>query len=855
MTQTLANARRFAEAATIGLLFVASGAAALIYEVLWLKELGLLFGNTAQAAAATLAVFFLGLSLGARAWGRRASHSPNPLRAFALLEVAVAVTALSYFELLDLYAAVYPSLAGALRGVPAAFTAAKLGLAACILLPPSFFMGGTLPYVSQHMVRRRDELGSTVSLLYACNTIGGAIGAFAAAFVLVPALGFSYSYAVAIALNLAVAAIAWTKSARAALPPYEVASQRNEAEPDSRRSGTAATLSAVAFFSGAATLGLEVLWTRMFAQVLHNSVYSFAAILISFLVAIALGAVGAHRLCRVRAAPASVLPLLLIVAGIAAGVSPFVFHAVTDGLQYVAPTAGWWMYVASVFSSAAAVVVPPGICLGLIFPYVLSMAGDEEGVEVGATVGRLASWNTLGSIVGSLACGFAMIELFGLWGSVRAVAAAYLALAVLLLPSGAAGDLRIRAGLAAAMILVLVLLDPARLPVVSVSSADELVREKWETGHSVVAVTQLGRHRRLKLDNYYSLGGTSATAYEEAQADIPLVIHPKPRKVFFLGLGTGITAGAALRHSVEEVTVAELIPEVVEASRRHFGPYVNGLFEDPRVDVVVEDGRQYLLTTDDRYDVIVSDLFIPWQSGAGSLYSREHFELVRSKLRSGGAFAQWLPLYQLSERDFMVIARTMLEVFPEVTMWRGDFLPSHPIVALIGQEDGTRLDPEAVTSNFRVRRSSDDLSRDLAMAFTGLFYAGNIGANRALFAGAPINTDDRPIIEYEAPVAQREQAGGARPWFTSFPLAEFEAKLLRGLQPVDDPYLAELAPGERDYALAGMDLFSAILQRDAGNTTEADRHAETFRRSVPPQVYGVFRKNLEIAEASEEETS
>jgi len=842
----LPAARRVVDVLIVAALFTASGAAALIYEVLWLKQLGLLFGNTAQAAAATLAVFFLGLSLGARAWGRRAANSPNPMRAFAGLELAIAASALLYFALLDVYHAVYPTLATALRDVPALFTAAKLALAMLILLPPAFFMGGTLPFVSQHMVRERDELGGTVSWLYACNTVGGAAGAFAAAFVLAPALGFSRSYAVAVVLNLAVAAAAWRagRNASTSAPVSPTAAARAPEAP--ALSYDPAVLAAVAFFSGAATLGTEVLWTRMFAQVLHNSVYSFATILVSFLVALSLGAAVANRLWRSRVAPpATMLPVLLIVAGLAVGVSPFIFHRFTGGLHYLAPSAGWWTYVASIFASALLVLVPPGICLGAVFPYLLGVAGSESKDGVGLTVGRLASWNTFGSIAGSLVCGFVIIELLGLWGAIRAVAASYLALAIVLLPAAAPTAPRLRVALAAVMLAVLVFFDPMRLPVVTVRGADELVREKWETGHSIVAVTQAGQHRMLKLDNYYSLGGTSAMAYEEAQADIPLVIHPAPRKVFFLGLGTGITAGAALRHAVEEVTAAELIPEVVTASRRHFGPYVNGLFEDPRARVVVEDGRQYLLTTSERFDVIISDLFIPWQAGTGSLYTREHFELARSRLRDGGLFAQWLPLYQLSQRDFMIIARTMLEVFPQVTMWRGDFMPDHSIVALVGQEAGARLDPEAVTANFRFRRKTEDLPRDLALAFAGLFYVSNLTANRALFADAPINTDDRPLIEYQAPVAQREQAGGVRPWFISFSLAQFEAEMLRNLQPAVDPYLAALTPRERDYALAGMDLFTAILQRDAGNEDAARRHTEVFERSVPPEVYGVFRGELE----------
>jgi spermidine synthase len=823
--------------ATLGGLFVLSGAAALIYQVLWLKQLGTLFGNSAQAAAATLAIFFLGLSLGSRALGRRAGNSPNPLRAYAFLEVGIAAAALLYFPLFDLYAGLYPRLAQLLGAPSIAFTAAKLLLAGVMLFPSAFLMGGTLPYMIEHMVRRRDQLGSRFSWLYGCNTVGGAAGAFAAAFVLPQALGFTRAFAVPLLLNLAVAAVA------AALSRESRGASRPTAASDAAPGRTDTLLVAVAFFSGAATLGLEVLWTRMFAQVLHNSVYSFATILVVFLVALALGAALANRLCRLSTAPALVLPWLLLGAGMAAGLSPFVFHAATGGLTYVAPAAGWWEYVATVFATAGGVLLLPGVAIGSVFPYLARVAAADGTGGPGVTAGRLVSWNTVGSILGSLAAGFVLIEILGLYASMSAIAFAYLLLALLLAPPS---DRTLRLALAGAIAVSAIVLNPSRLPLVRMMHDEEFVRETWETGQGIVAVTQAGPTRLLKVDSHYSLGGTSARTYEEAQADIPLILHPDPKRVFFLGMGTGITAGAALRHRVDSLTVCELLPAVVTAAKRHFSPYVNGLFEDPRAKIVVEDGRQYLLVTEERYDVIIADLFVPWQAGAGSLYTREHFEVVRSRLRSGGLFAQWLPLYQLSARDAQVIMRTMLEVFPEVTVWRGDFMPNQPIIALIGQESGARLDPEAVTANFRHRRGTSELSRELAVAFTSLFYVGNLGASRELVAGLPLNTDDDPFIEYEAPVAQREQAEAAQSGFVSFELAEFQDKLARRVPPASDPFLAGLSAAEREFALAGADLFHAVLRKGAGDADAAAVHAAAFAQRVPKPVYELFRKDVEV---------
>jgi spermidine synthase len=571
----------------------------------------------------------------------------------------------------------------------------------------------------------------------------------------------------------------------------------------------------VAFVSGFATLGLEVLWTRMFAQVLHNSVYSFAVILVTFLVCLGCGSALAHGLSRRPWSPPVVLVALLFAAG---------------------------------------------------------------------------------GIFGSLLAGFVMLEALGLWGSIKALALLYFIVALWLgggkrgIPSpaqrgrareGAAasddapaarGPLpvppRLRGGgdvptslpqmpsvsfpavlgiaPALALLLFATVLDPSRLPIVAANPrAGEVVYEKWEGRHGVVAVVGRDNDLRIKVDNYYSLGGTGSRTYEETQADIPLVIHPRPRSAFFLGMGTGITAGASLLHPLEEVTTVELIPEVAEAARRYFGKYTNGLFSDPRSTVVIADGRNYLLGRSQRYDVIVSDLFIPWQAGAGSLYTREHFEIARARLNPGGVFAQWLPLYQLSQADFAVIARTMLEVFPQVTMWRGDFLAERPIVALVGQEAGAGLDAEAVVANFRKRRGDDQVPRRLIMGLTGLFYCGNLTEMRAAFAETPVNTDDFPVIEYSTPIAQREHWGSGAPWFTSFDLMHWYDRLLIEVPPDRDPYLRALTPEEAGFVRAGLALFKASAHKKAGDEKAAEHWGDVFTELVPADVNQTFKRRIE----------
>ena len=322
----------------------------------------------------------------------------------------------------------------------------------------------------------------------------------------------------------------------------------------------------------------------------------------------------------------------------------------------------------------------------------------------------------------------------------------------------------------------------------------------------------------LKVNNFYAVGGTGVLKLEPRQADVPLMIHPQPRSVFFLGMGTGITAGAALAYPVERVVVCELIPEVVAAARTYFQPYVNGLFDEARVTIVVEDGRNYLRGTTEHFDVVIADLFLPWRVGVGSLYTREHFAAVRARLREGGLFAQWLPLYQMSRDEFGIIARTMLEVFPLVTLWRGDFLAKRSIVMLVGHADDTPFAPHKL---FRV----DDIP------FTAQ-YAGNLTAARHLLNDYPLNTDDRPLVEYRAPITHRRQRAKVASWFVGDELIDFMDALLQAVPPERDAYLQKLPEREFMFVRAGLILHRAGVLKEAGHRAAAAEALALYKRAV-----------------------
>lgn len=838
-----------AEGALTFAVFFASGFAGLVYQVLWMRELGLLFGNDAYAAATTLAAFFLGLAAGGAAFGRAAERMARPLRGYAWLEAAVALSALLYFGLVDLFHAVYAPLFDVLGDARAAVVALKFALGLVVLFPPAFFMGGTLPVMSQHAVRRADALGATAAGLYALNTLGAAAGAFAAAFLLVPHLGVTGAYGVALATTAAVAAVAgWltrgAAPARPVAPAPAAAPTRGPALP-------AAGVRALAFLSGWATLALEVLWTRMFAQVLHNSVYTFAVILVSFLLALAGGAAVA-RLLAARIGPAAGALVALLVAG-AAGVmtTPFSFVWRTHGLQVLAAQAGFASYVAQVFACAALVLALPTLCLGVVFPYLLKLA-EAWGRSPGRTVGELAALNTLGAVAGSLSAGFVMLEALGLWASLGAVAAVYLV-------AGAAVALASvprRRGLALAASLgglaaLLLLYRPSALPLVAVPDDPrrEVLVEALEGSAATVAVVRQGHALRMRLDNHYGLGGSSDRHQEARQAHIPLALHRAPHSAFFLGLGTGITAGAALQHPLDEVWVAELVPEVVEAARRHFRPWLGSLFQDPRGRVLVEDGRNVLLGTSRSFDVIVADLFTPWKAGVGSLYTREHYEAARARLAPGGLYGQWLLLTQLSREEFGAIARTLAEVFPRVTLWRGNARVTHPLVLLLGERDPAPLDLAAIDRNLAAIER-DEFDRRVPGGENApipenaekllFLYQGNLTARPELLSEFTINTDMRPFVEYSAPRTHRAKRTGEAHAFLYEELLDFYDAVFAATPPEEDPVLANVPQRFRGLPRAGLEFARGRVLQGLGRPAAAKAaygrsHEELARAfAIPP---------------------
>ncbi|MDP6355847.1 MAG: fused MFS/spermidine synthase [Planctomycetota bacterium] len=847
-----------------------SGFAGLVYQVLWMRQLGFLFGSTSHAAATTLAAFFAGLAGGSWFWGRRSTTTDNPLQVYAWLEAGIALTALLYFVVLSLFHLIYPVVYQSVASGPL-LLAIKFVLALVLIFPSSFCMGGTIPVIGQFLIRSKAQFGITAARIYGVNTLGAALGAFITGFYSVFLLGLKVTCAGAIAISGIVAMTAYCLSRRSTPsaaedekePPAERGQSKEKRKKKRREkeagrssgAGDRVAILLVCFLSGFGVLALEVLWTRMFAQVHENSIYSFSSVLVIVLLSLALGALIASWLARLAFPPMLLLAGLTILSGLAVTASPFMFIHLTDELQMLETSGSFRSYILQLFLNGSVFIGLPALVLGTVFPFLMKTE-ERFAVQPGRSLGRLSAVNTVGAILGSVLCGFVLLGHLGMWRSIQLMAAMYLVAGILLPVTWNKRIVLIKAVGGVFLILLFTRFSPADLPVIGLDPArpEEKVLQAWETSDcAVVAVENVFGDRAIRINSNYRLGSTDAAPLQVFQGRMPLLIFPETKSVFFLGMGTGISAGASLDaqfRSIERVVACEMVPEVVTAAKKYmageksgqgsarFPDFTQGLFKDPRVEILVEDGRHYLMATSDTFDMINADLFLPYRSGAGSLYSREHFESAKARLNPGGVFIQWLPLYQMTENEFGIVARTLLSIFEQVTLWRHNFQPGGEIVAMVGHRDASPLPATTIDSGSEkiaavAGRSFLDI-RHLMLPLNEqtipLFYCGNLTASKELFAKYPLNTDDRPLIEYMTPRSLRQKTGDLPPTFIGPRLARLVDDIQKHTPPEIDPILAKRTPENRRLPVAGAAFHHAWIEQTMGDSKRCREAWDRFVR-------------------------
>ncbi len=733
-------------------LFFLSGLGALVVETLWLRWFRLLLGATAPAVSATLVAFFAGQALGARLGGRWAASHPRPLRLYAALEATAVVCAAAVPALLLLVQGPVDAASDALRATPVALTALRFGVALVAAFPAGVAFGATLPALAAFVLGEAGALGRRGAALLAANTLGGAAGVALASFVLPPWIGVRASYAVGLAAIALAALVAAGSQQRPPLP-----APPDTSAPPLEPGLSPAALAALAALSGIGVFAGQSLVVQAFTRVLNQSTQAFGIVLLAVLLCLGAAAWLGAVLCR-RVGARTLLGWAGVAATIGWAGFPAIFVGATDGLSYWGSTRPWPGYLISALGLALATAGPPLFASGLLLPAVLHAAGAAggSGGEGAARLGRLLAWNTGGAVAGALLAPFVLLPVLGLWMGILAVAVLY-GVAAVLVPAPPGRSRLLRDGaLAVAWLVLMTRGSPTALPALRVEDGDRLLFAE-ETPAGLVAVIERANGLVLQVDNHYALGGTADRVHQERQGHVPLLLHPAPRRALFLGSATGGSAGAALAHPVEQLTLVELVPGVARAAS-FFRAANRDVVDSVRSRLVIDDARSYLRSTADRFDVIVADLFVPWRAGTGSLYSREHFEAARAHLSESGVFSQWLPLYQLSEDEALIVARTFLDVFPNAVVFRGDFFGRFPIAALIGFAGDP---PSTETIERRVLALAAAGEDDRWVTRPEGFWALHVGALGPLapaLSALPLNRDDRPVLEF---LAARSHAGGA----------------------------------------------------------------------------------------------
>ncbi len=731
--------------------FFLSGFAALLYQTAWTRELSFVFGTSELAVAAVLAAYMGGLALGAAAASRYAARLRRPVLAYGVLELAIALSALSVPAGIRLINAAYVGLLGGASELPeggsAVATLFQVGAAFAVLLPPTAFMGATLPLLARHAVRSEAEIGSRVGVLYAVNTAGAIAGTLSAAFWLMPELGLRRTVWGGAALNGLVFALAALLARGAALlpTPQGPRSANSPVAP-----GAAWILPAIAL-SGAVSFAYEVLWTRLLGHLLGGSLDAFASMLASFLLGIALGSAFAARVAtrRERAAVGfGVAQLGIAVTGYAA-------FALADRLPDLSLRLGAGPAAPLANAAVAAVtLLPITLFIGATFPFAVRLLARSPEQAAGATA-RVYAWNTMGAIVGALAAGFLLLPRLGFEGTVNAGVGASLALAALTALASRPRRRRLAAVAVAAGVALLAL--PARAPWDLLRASPLMVgAPRMEIVYSGV-----GRSSTVLLFDIGDAFRLFSNGLPEAVIDrvgklplldlmhllglLPALLRPGANDLLVVGLGGGSLL-ESIPPSIESIDVIELEPEVLAANRFAAGQRAIDPLADPRVRVHIGDARGLLQLTEKRYDAIVSQPSHPWTAGASNLYTREFFSLVRSHLKPEGVFVQWMGLNFVDEALLRSLAATLVGVFEHVEVYQQGAAPgllfaasAEPLASLEGASRALQAAP-AGFARFGFHRIED---------FAAVRLLDAVGT-RALAEGGVSNTDDHNLLAARA---------------------------------------------------------------------------------------------------------
>ena len=745
--------RRFLPA--LLLLFVGSGCAALIYEVVWFQLLQLVIGSSAVSMAVLLGTFMGGMCLGSFLLPRYIGKGQHPLRVYAYLELGIGLCGLVIYYGISLVGGAY--FAWAPSGI-AGIVFRGIAAAIC-LLPPTLLMGATLPAISR-WVESTPEGVSWLGFFYGGNIGGGVLGSLLAGFYLLRVYDLGVATYAAVALNVAVAVIAIVIAGMSPAAATSAAPEKAAAPPASAPAAWA-VYTAIGL-SGATALSSEVIWTRLLSLLFGGTVYTFALILAVFLFGLGIGSSLGSAIGRAVARPRAALGWAQM--GICAAIA-WASYMLTQSMPYwpINPsiTTDAWFNFQLDFVRCLWVVLPGSILWGASFPLALA-ALARRGQDPARLVGGVYAANTLGAIAGSMCASLLLVVWLGSQHAQQVLILMSALAGLLVLSTGGeesgkpalAGTLAV-IGAAAVAGLLSRTVQPipgifaayGRYTATRLGQADVIYTgEGW---NATVAVTRLAGG----VLNYHNAGKVQASSepqdmrLQRMLGHMTTLIPKQAKKVVVIGCGAGVTAGAvSIDPAVTDQTIAEIEPLVPKVVAKYFGDHNFHVVDNPKVHIRIDDARHYLATTSEKFDAITSDPLDPWVKGAAMLYTREFFELVKSRLNPGGAVTLFVQLYESNTEAVKSEIGTFMEAFPNGVVWGNTNNGAGYDLVLLGTVDDTKIDVDAIQAKLDrpeyapMRQSLREIGMNSAVDLFSTF-AGRASDLKPWLADAKINRD------------------------------------------------------------------------------------------------------------------
>jgi len=763
------------------LFFFLSGMTGLIYEIVWVRLITLIMGGSTLSITTVLAAFMGGLGLGSYLAGRFIDRRTDALKIYGLMEGLIGIYCVLLPHILDAMKPLYQYFYQNWYSSFYTFSLFRFLVSAVILLIPTILMGATLPVLSKYFVRKYKKIGSTIGRVYAVNTFGAVLGAFATGFFLIPALGVKMTIYGAASVNIVIAVSVYVLYYRTREPVPSV-------HPEKKILKEVLSKEIIPFFavlvlitigiSGFVSMVYQICWTRIFTMTIGSSTYAFSLIVTAFILGIGLGSIVFSQFIdrlKDQILNFSIIELVIGLSGLV--LIPILGNLPLYTLRiYLDYTSSFTHLQFIVFAIIFVIMLIPTIMMGASFP-VAAKIYTKSVENIGRSVGVVYAFNTFGAILGSFSAGFILMPWIGLQNSLIAGVLMNLTLGCVLLFYSSLFKNKKRF-IIPAFLMIFGICSCAWLPpwsenvlssgpfinansnrisayykktdiVEYIKTSNELIYYK-EGVNTTVSVGKAANGDLYLAVNGKTDASTSADLSTQMLiAHIPLLMHPDADDVCLIGLGSGITLGSIECYPVKHIDCAEISPAVVEGARL-FKDFNNNAHEDPRVQFIIEDGRNHLTWTDRSYDIIISQPSNPWIAGIGNLFTREYFELCKSKLKDDGIICVWAQAYSMTPENFKMMVRTFQLVFPQMYLWETGFGVDY---VMIGMKEDIPFDYLIMQNNFlqtKVKKNLEKIGLKSLPAVLSNFYLG-YGEFNEYVGDGPIIADDNAILEFNAP--------------------------------------------------------------------------------------------------------